>query len=59
MRHLINSDGDLCNSIDIRFYIASLLYRAIIHKPIVYMYYTQDYLRLLDSKGFYHKVSRY
>ena len=34
MRHLIKSDGELCNSIDLRFYIASLLYRAIIHKPI-------------------------
>ena len=58
MRHLIKSDGELCNSIDIRLYIASLLYRAIIHKTIAYMYYTQDRL-LLDSKGFYHKISWY
>lgn len=59
MRHLINSDGELCNSIDIRLYIASLLYRTIIHKHIAYMYCTQDlyYLKLLDSKGFYHKIS--
>ena len=42
MRHLIKLDGELCNSIDIRLYIASLLCCAIIHKPIAYMYYTQD-----------------
>ena len=50
MRHLIKSDGELCNSIDIPLYIASLLYRAIIHKPIAYMYYTQD--RLFETPGF-------
>ena len=35
---------------DIRIYIASLLYRAIIHKPIAYMYYTQD--RLFETPEF-------
>ena len=50
MRHLIKSDGELCNSIDIRLYIASLLYRAIIHKPIADMYYTQD--RLFETPEF-------
>ena len=37
MRHLMDSDDDLSNSIDIRLYIASLLYQAIIHKPIAYI----------------------
>ena len=50
MRHLIKSDGELCNSIDIRLYIASLLYRAIIHKPIADMCYTQD--RLFETPEF-------
>ena len=59
MRHLIDSDDDLCNSIGIRLYIASLLYQAITHKPIAYMCYAQDYLRLLASKGFHHKISWY
>ena len=42
MRHLINSNGELCNSIDIRLYIASLLYRGTIHKYIAFMCYTQE-----------------
>ena len=50
MRHLIKSNGGLCNSIDIRLYIALLLYRAIIHKAISYMYYTQD--RLFETPRF-------
>ena len=47
---MIKSDGELSNSMDIRIYFASLLYRAIIHKPIAYMYYTQD--RLFETPEF-------
>ena len=51
MRHLINSDQELCNSIDIGLYIAPLLYRAIIYKPpITYMYFTQG--RLFETPRF-------
>ena len=61
MRHLINSDEELCISIDIRLYIAPLLYRAISISLLLSIcaIHKAGYLRLLDSKGVYHKISWY
>lgn len=50
MENLNNFDSELCNSINICLYITSLLYCDIIHKPIVYMYYTWD--KLFEAPGF-------
>ena len=48
MKHLQKGDASLCQANDMRLYIASILYRGIVGKPLGRMYYTQDkYLKLL------------
>ena len=52
-KHLSKNNNDellLCNSADIRCYIATALYRGVLQKPTVYMYYTQD--KLFETPGF-------
>ena len=40
----------LFNQNDIRLYIATLLYRGVVHKPIYHMYYTND--KIFETPGF-------
>ena len=39
---------------DIRLYIATLLHRRIVYKPIYYMYYTND--KIFERPGFIEKL---
>ena len=56
LKHLNTARGELCNSSDIRLYIATLLYRSIIHKSVAYMYYSQE--KLFETPGFKRIMSQ-
>jgi len=50
LRHLNSVGFVLCDSNDIRLYIATILYRGIVQKPQAHMYFSQD--KFFETPGF-------
>ena len=55
-RYLESKHARLFNQNDIRLYIATLLYRGVVHKPIYHMYYTND--KIFETRGFRKIISQ-
>ena len=55
-RFLESKHARLFNQNDIRLYSATLLYRAVVHKPVYHMYYSND--KIFETTGFRKIISQ-
>ena len=55
-RYLQSKHAQLFNQNDICLYIATLLYHAVVHKPILHMYYSND--KIFETPSFRKIISQ-